>query len=203
MAWQNNTAELRGLTGSEPCLSHISKGISYYSFEVLTKRLSGTVDRINVTVPEQIMGCVPAAGERIAVLGELRSFNNRSGIGNRLLLYIYGQEISCDEDTEDVNSVYLSGSLCRAPTWRRTPMGREICDLMLAVNRRYGRSDYIPCIAWGRNAELAGDWETGRHVNINGRFQSRKYIKTENGVSMEKVAFEVSVSDFPEPDEAL
>lgn len=203
MAWQNNTAELRGLVGGEARLSHISKGVSYYGFELLTKRLSGAVDRVNVTVPEPLMRAVPAAGDRVYVLGELRSYNNRSGSGNKLLLYIHGQQLeSCGEEGEDVNRVMLTGALCRPPTWRRTPMGREICDLMLAVNRRYGRADYIPCIAWGRNAELAGEWETGRQVSLNGRFQSRRYIKTEDGIGTEKTAYEVSVSDFPEPYEA-
>ena len=157
-----------------------------------------------MTAPEHLTDGIPAAGERIYVFGELRSFNNRSGSGNRLLLYIHAQQLErCGDEGEDINSVMLTGALCRPPTWRRTPMGREICDLMLAVNRRYGRADYIPCIAWGRNAELAGEWETGRQVSLNGRFQSRRYIKTENGVSTEKTAYEVSVSDFPEPDAAL
>lgn len=204
MAWQNNTVELCGLMGSEPYLSHISKGVSYYGFEVLTRRLSGTADRVNVTVPQSLAGMAPAPGERIFVKGELRSFNNRSGSGNKLLLYIYGQEIRTEVDSggEDINSVQLTGTLCKAPTWRRTPMGREICDLMLAVGRRYGRSDYIPCIAWGRNAELAGSWKQGRRISIDGRFQSRKYIKLEDGVGMEKVAYEVSVTEFLEPNEA-
>lgn len=204
MAWQNNTVELCGVTCGEPYLSHISKGVSYYGFEVLTRRLSGTADRVNVTVPQPLADRIPAPGGRISVRGELRSFNNRSGRGNRLLLYIYGQETeaAAEDGGEDINSVLLTGTLCKAPTWRRTPMGREICDLMLAVPRRYGRADYIPCIAWGRNAELAGSWEQGRRISVSGRFQSRKYIKLEDGVGMEKVAYEVSVTEFSEPNEA-
>ena len=95
-----------------------------------------------------------------------------------------------------MNRVELSGTICKEPTYRRTPMGREICDLMLAVNRNYGRSDYLPCIAWGAGAAEAREWEVGRRVSLVGRLQSRQYIKVENGESLEKTAFEVSVVEF-------
>lgn len=199
LAWQHNTAELCGVVGGEPTLSHISRGIWYESFPLLASRLSGTVDRLNVILPAQLAAALPKAGERACILGELRSFNNRSGSGSRLVLYVHGQEVCVSAlGEEDRNEVTLSGTLCRAPAWRRTPMGREICDLMLAVPRRYGRADYIPCIAWGRNAEQAAGWERGRAVDLSGRFQSRSYTKLESGVPAERTAFEVSVTAFAE-----
>ena len=205
MAWQNNTAELRGTLEGPPERSHISRGQEYYGFTLLTRRLSGTPDRANIILPRGMLPCLPEPGERLWLRGELRSFNNRSGTGSRLVLYIYAQELSpAEEPGEDKNELTLAGALCKAPTWRRTPMGREICDLMLAVNRRYGRSDYLPCIAWGKNAQLASGWTVGDPVALQGRFQSRSYVKTlETGESLEKTAFEVSVTAFlppPEPE---
>jgi single-stranded DNA-binding protein len=182
-----------------PELSHISRNMEYYSAPVITERLSGAMDRVMVIVPSSMLKSLPGQGERVYIKGELRSFNNRSGSGNRLMLYIYAHEMGGGARyPEDINLVRLTGTICKEPTWRRTPMGREICDLMLAVNRRYGRADYIPCIAWGKNAELAGSWEQGRTVSLTGRFQSRKYIKIEEGIGFEKTAYEVSVTEFLE-----
>ena len=198
MAWQNNTAELRGTLEGPPELSHISRGMEYYSVTLSTRRLSGTRDRANVILPRSLLPCLPEPGEKLWLRGELRSFNNRSGSGSRLVLYIFGQEAAPAEDPgEDKNEVALTGALCKPPIWRRTPMGREICDLMLAVNRRYGRSDYLPCIAWGKNAQAASLWEVGTGVSLLGRFQSRGYVKTtDSGESLEKTAYEVSVTAF-------
>lgn len=204
MAWQNNSAALCGAVGGEPALSHTSRGVSYFSFPLLTSRLSGAVDRVNVLLPERLLTALPPEGRRLRIQGELRSFNNRGGEGSRLVLYIHAQELCPVPDTEaDDNLVCLSGVLCKTPTWRRTPMGREITDLMLAVSRRYGRADYLPCIAWGRNAEEAAAWQQGRPVSLTGRFQSRKYIKLEAGVGVEKTAYEVSVTAFRPEETAL
>ncbi len=205
MAWQNNTAELRGTLAGPPELSHISRGTEYYAVTLITRRLSGARDRANVILPGGLLPCLPEPGEKFWLRGELRSFNNRSGSGSRLMLYVYGQELAPAEDLgEDRNDVTLTGALCKPPTWRRTPMGREICDLMLAVNRRYGRSDYLPCIAWGKNALRASAWSVGRIVSLQGRFQSRIYVKTlETGETRERTAYEVSVTAFlpdPEPE---
>ena len=207
MAWQNNTAELRGTLAGPPELSHISRGTEYYGFTLVTRRLSGVRDRAGVILPGGLLPCLPEAGEALWLRGELRSFNNRSGSGSRLMLYIYAQELAPAEDEgEDRNEILLTGALCKPPAWRRTPMGREICDLMLAVNRRYGRSDYLPCIAWGRNALTASAWAVGKTVSLRGRFQSRLYTKTlETGETQERTAYEVSVTAFlpePEPDPA-
>lgn len=201
MAWQNNTAELRGTLEGTPALSHISRGMEYFSLSLLTRRLSGAQDRANVVLPRTLLPCLPEPGEKLWLRGELRSFNNRSGSGSRLVLYVFAQELApAEELAEDENEVLLTGALCKAPVWRRTPMGREICDLMLAVNRRYGRSDYLPCIAWGKNARQASAWEVGDAVSLRGRFQSRGYVKTtETGESQERTAFEVSVTAFLPP----
>ena len=208
MAWQNNTAELRGTPEGTPELSHVSRGMEYYGLTLLTRRLSGALDRANVVLPRAMLGCLPEPGERLWLRGELRSFNNRSGSGSRLKLYVFAQELApAEEPGEDKNEVSLTGSLCKPPVWRRTPMGREICDLMLAVNRRYGRSDYLPCIAWGRNAQEAAAWAVGDRVSLLGRFQSRGYVKTlDTGETLEKTAYEVSVTAFlppPEPEGPL
>ena len=135
--------------------------------------------------------------EKIRVTGEVRSFNNRSGEGNRLIITVFARNISLS-DEPDHNHVTLTGTLCKKPTLRATPMGREICDMMLAVNRRYGRSDYLPCIAWGLRARECAHWDVGTRVAVEGRLQSRNYIKTVDGVPVEKTAFEVSVTNAEE-----
>ncbi len=195
MAWQNNTAALCGTVDAQAVFSHRSRGVDYYSFPLVTRRLSGTADRLNVTLPGSMLPLLPAAGQRLALRGEVRSFNNRSGEGSRLLLYVYAQELLAPEE-EDRNETELAGVLCRDTTWRRTPMGREICDLMLAVPRRYGRGDYLPCIAWGRSAQEAASWKQGRPVRLTGRFQSRNYIKVTETGSLQRTAYEISVTSF-------
>ena len=135
--------------------------------------------------------------EKICVVGELRSFNNKSGEGAKLVITVFAKELYlCDDD--DLNEVHLIGTLCKKPNLRMTPMGRDICDLMLAVNRRYGRSDYLPCITWGLKAREAAEWGTGTMVTLEGRIQSRNYIKIVGGDPVEKTAFEVSVTDIAE-----
>ena len=195
MAWQNNTAALCGEVGAEPSLSHRSRGVNYYSFPLVTRRLSGARDRLNVILAEGLLGSLPEAGGRVSLLGEVRSFNNRSGEGSRLLLFVYAQELGTPEE-EDRNEAELRGTLCKPPVWRRTPMGREICDMMLSVPRRYGRTDYLPCIAWGALAREAACWAQGAPVGLTGRFQSRNYIKALETGSLQRTAYEVSVTSF-------
>ena len=130
--------------------------------------------------------------EHIAVTGQLRTFNNRRGEGAKLVITVLAKEIElCDEPDE--NTVRLTGALCKEPNLRITPMGRDICDLMLAVNRRYGRSDYLPCICWGLKAREAATWMVGTQVKLEGRIQSRRYIKMTEDGPVERTAFEVSV----------
>lgn len=190
----NNMVELCGTAAAEPVFSHKSKEREFYTMPLVVCRLSGAEDRVNVTVDRR-MAQLCRDGERLRVCGELRSFNNRSGTGSRLVISVFARSVE-PYTGEDTNRVELRGTVCKEPTYRRTPMGREICDLMLAVNRRYGRSDYLPCIIWGMGAEEAREWTVGRRVALTGRLQSRNYIKNENGVSVEKTAFEVSVADF-------
>ena len=190
--WINNSVELTGDLGGRPVVSHVSRDEVYYIFPLCIHRLSGTSDTINIMARRSLMEQVtPRAASKITVRGELRSFNNKTGCGSRLIITVFARTISLSEG-EDANHVALHGVLCKPPNLRRTPMGREICDLMLAISRRYGRSDYLPCIAWGQNAVEASGWAVGTGLEVAGRIQSRKYIKLENGFSVEKTAFEVS-----------
>lgn len=187
-----NCVELCGTLGGKPEFSHRSRDEKYFVFPLEIERLSGTVDRVNIVARESIMCSVMLDEcEKIIVKGEIRSFNNKSGIGNRLIITVFAKNIEMGFG-EDRNEVVICGVLCKPSSLRKTPMGREICDMMLAVNRRYGRSDYIPCIAWGQNAEDASTWDVGSTVKLIGRIQSRKYIKVTDDESTEKTVFEVS-----------
>jgi single-strand DNA-binding protein len=188
-----NRVRLRGVLAEKPHFSHESRGERFYQFPLDIQRLSGTVDRINIIAREQLLKSLEVEeASKISMVGELRSFNNRSGVGPKLVITVFARELYFDEG-EDINTVRLKGTLCKAPSHRITPMGREISDLMLAVNRRYGRSDYLPCIVWGMRAREAGQWSVGTVVSLEGRIQSRKYIKNIDGKPVEKTAFEVSV----------
>jgi len=190
--WINNSVELCGTLGGKPEFSHMSREDAYFMFPLEIERLSGVMDRVNIVARETLLNTLPIQdGSKIHVSGELRSFNNKSGHGSRLVITIFTKEIAI-RDGEDGNEVVLRGVLCKPPNLRTTPMGREICDLMLAVSRPYGRSDYIPCIAWGLNAREAGAWEVGTPVALTGRVQSRQYIKVQDGKADEKTAYEVS-----------
>ena len=193
-----NTARLCGVIAAAPTFSHSGRGESFYTFPLEAARLSGAADKINVIVRDELMENVELReAEKICVIGELRSFNNKSGEGAKLVITVFAKELYlCDDD--DLNEVRLIGTLCKKPNLRMTPMGRDICDLMLAVNRRYGRSDYLPCITWGLKAREAAEWDTGTMVTLEGRIQSRNYIKIVGGDPVEKTAFEVSVTDIAE-----
>ena len=193
-SYTNNRAELRGVLAAAPAFSHTSRGERFYVFPLETRRLSGTADTINVIARESLLRSaeVLEAG-RLYVAGELRSFNNKSGVGAKLVISLFAREIAFDEG-EDMNYVSLEGTVCKPPTLRCTPLGREICDIMLAVNRRCGRSDYLPCICWGRRAREYSALGVGSRLALEGRIQSRPYIKIIDGEPVEKVAFEVSAS---------
>lgn len=193
-----NIAQLCGVIAAAPVFSHSGRGESFYTFPLEVARLSGTTDRINIIVRDELMESVALnEAEKLCVKGELRSFNNKSGEGAKLVITVFAKELYlCDDD--DLNEVHLVGTLCKKPNLRMTPMGRDICDLMLAVNRRYGRSDYLPCITWGLKAREAAEWDTGTMVTLDGRIQSRSYIKIVGGDPVEKTAFEVSVTDISE-----
>lgn len=188
-----NHAVLRGILAAAPAFSHMSRGERFFIFPVETRRLSGTANTINVIARESLLRSaeIMEAG-RIQVTGELRSFNNKRGEGARLVITVFAKELGFT-DGEDMNVIELAGTLCKPPNLRVTPMGRDICDLMLAVNRRCGRSDYLPCICWGRRAREYSQLQVGDRLSLTGRIQSRPYIKLIEGEPVEKVAYEVSI----------
>ena len=188
-----NHAVLRGILAAAPAFSHMSRGERFFIFPVETRRLSGTADTINVIARESLLRSaeIMEAG-RIQVTGELRSFNNKRGEGARLVITVFAKELGFT-DGEDMNVIELAGTLCKPPNLRVTPMGRDICDLMLAVPRRCGRADYLPCICWGRRAREYSQLQVGDRLSLTGRIQSRPYIKLIEGEPVEKVAYEVSI----------
>jgi len=189
----NNIVTLCGVLAGRPLFSHVSRDETYYLFPLEVERLSGTFDTINIMARETLLNqLVLEPRAKISILGELRSFNNKTGTGSRLVITVFAQEIALSEE-EDLNLVALRGVLCKPPNLRRTPMGREICDLLIATARRYGRSDYLPCISWGQNAAQSAAWPVGATIELSGRIQSRTYIKQENGISTVRTAFEVSM----------
>lgn len=192
----NNLAVLCGTVSERPSFSHCSRSESFFTFPLEVMRLSGAYDKINIIAREELIsGLEVGEGEKLRIVGELRSFNNKSGEGAKLIISVYAKEaVFCDDDDE--NRIALIGTLCKAPNLRTTPMGRDICDLMLAVNRRYGRSDYLPCITWGAKAREASEWDVGTVIELEGRIQSRGYIKLIDNKPVEKTAFEVSVTDI-------
>ena len=193
-SWNENHAVLRGTAAAEPVFSHTNHGVDFFVFPLSVPRLSGTEDRLNVVVPQPLLTeCPPTSGRRLEVMGEVRTFNNRTGPGSRLVITLLARALS-DTEEPPCNQLTLSGVLCKPPVLRRTPLGREICDLMLAVNRRYGRADYLPCITWGALAQRCGGLAVGDCVELEGRLQSRLYQKVVGGVTQERTAFEVSVT---------
>lgn len=191
---RSNYALLRGAVSRRPEYSHESRGEAFYRLSMDVSRLSGAVDTIHIIARDALLDELelPAPGQKLMAEGELRSFNNKSGVGPKLIITVFAKALRF-EAGEDENVIELRGTLCKPPTHRVTPMGREICDLMLAVNRRYGRSDYLPCIAWGLSAREAAGWGVGDAVRLTGRIQSRNYTKVIDGDSVVKTAFEVSV----------
>lgn len=191
--WNENRALLRGTAAGSPVFSHENHGVAYDLFPLSVQRLSGAEDRLNVVLPRSLLTACPVyEGLPLEVQGEVRSFNNRSGSGSRLVITVLARELAPTAE-KPANHLALAGALCKPPILRRTPLGREICDLMLAVNRRYGRADYLPCIAWGGLARRCGALEVGDGVRIEGRLQSRAYTKVDHGVSEVRTAYEVSV----------
>lgn len=191
---KKNWAEMMGEAVREATFSHTYAGEDYFVFPFRCQRLSGAEDIVNVVVSRNTLDHFDIkAGQRIGIRGEIRSYNNRSGTGSKLVITVHAGEVFLGEPGEDYNRVMLVGNLCRRPVYRRTPMGREITDLLLAVNRSYGKADYLPCIVWGGMARRAASWEVGDRVRLRGRLQSRTYIKIQNQEALEKVAFEVSV----------
>ncbi len=188
-----NQAILQGRVVGEPQPSHANHGVTYFIFPLETQRLSGTADTLNVVASEELLAACPILpGGSYRATGEIRSFNNRSGAGARLVITFFAKTLEPAQEGSE-NRLELTGVLCKAPNLRRTPLGREICDLLLAVNRRYGRADYLPCITWGALARQCGDLEVGDTVRLIGRLQSRTYRKLLGDREEERVAYEISV----------
>lgn len=197
---ENNSATVIGRISEAPVYSHKIYEEKFYILSLDVPRLSDVCDTIKVTVSERLMSAETdlEVGKSILVKGQFRSYNNTSDIGNKLILTVFAKEL---EEVEDVNMfanpnvVQLNGYICKPPVYRKTPLGREITDILLAVNRSYNKSDYIPCIAWGRNAKFVKELEVGTNLKIGGRIQSRTYQKRISETeSIEKVAYEISVS---------
>lgn len=195
---ERNSAVISGKIETEPVFSHEVYGEGFYCFPVSVMRLSNTYDTIPVIVSERLMDISEyRAGRFVRIEGQFRSYNSLNG-GPRLSLMVFAREIDFIEERErmqDINQVVLNGFICKPPVYRTTPFNREITDILLAVNRAYNKSDYIPCISWGRNARYCGKRQVGDNVRITGRIQSRKYQKKlPDGSVLDKVAYEVSIS---------
>lgn len=187
-----NQILLRGTLASLPQFSHENHDRRFFRFTLDVPRLSGFVDTLPVIAEEGILNDVDlSGGDMLTVTGQIRSHNIRSDGRRHLLIFVFASAIRC-EDGEPMNDVILEGPICREPTYRRTPLGREICDVMLAVPRAFKRADYLPCILWGRTAVEASQCHTRDRIHICGRLQSRTYTKVTEAGSEERTAYEVS-----------
>lgn len=199
---ENNRVNIIGEVISNFQFSHEVFGEGFYLVNVSVNRLSDMVDIIPLMVSERLVDVTQDyRGCKIEVAGQLRSYNRHEGLKNKLILSIFVRELRFLEEGENAeeqsrsNQIFLDGYVCKPPIYRKTPLGREIADILVAVNRPYGKSDYIPCIAWGRNARFASSIEVGGHLQIQGRVQSREYSKKISEEEVEKrIAYEVSVS---------
>ncbi len=197
--FENNAVVLAGEVAGTPLYSHEVYGEGFYVFDMNIPRESGNIDTVPVMVSERMCNIEDIkVGKLYEVVGQFRSYNRHEEQKNRLVLSVFVRELEfIDEELDGAktNSIFLDGYICKLPVYRKTPLGREIADLLLAVNRPYGKSDYIPCICWGRNARYASAFEVGEHVQIIGRIQSRTYIKKlSDTLTEERTAYEVSVS---------
>ena len=199
---ENNRVCIIGEIVSEFTFSHEVFGEGFYIANVSVNRLSDMVDVIPLMISERLIDVTKDyRGMKIEVAGQFRSYNRHEGTKNKLVLSIFVRELRFIEEDEmpeeqsKSNQIFLDGFVCKPPIYRKTPWGREIADVLVAVNRPYGKSDYIPCIAWGRNARFAGGLEVGSHLQVSGRVQSREYTKKIGEDEVERrVAYEVSVS---------
>ena len=187
-----NHITLTGALASAPEYSHSNHGRRFYSFNLEVSRLSGAIDRLQILASEELLAstCV-TEGEALTVEGQIRSFNNRAPHGRKLIISVLAESIAVT-DGPHANQVILQGVICKEPVFRRTPLGREICDVMLAVNRPYHRADYLPCILWGRCAQEVSVYPVGTVLSITGRLQSREYLKVIDGAAEQRTAYEIS-----------
>ena len=196
---ENNKVTVIGQVVSDFTFSHEVFGEGFYMVDLAVNRLSDQEDRIPLMISERLIDVTADhRGQTLEAVGQFRSYNRHEGSKNRLVLSVFVRELRFLEEFTDytkTNQIFLDGYICKEPIYRKTPLGREIADLLIAVNRPYGKSDYIPCIAWGRNARYASAFEVGSRVRIWGRVQSREYTKKLSEMESEKrIAYEVSVS---------
>ena len=197
-----NQITLRGSLEGLPEFSHDNHGKRFYRFILEVPRLSGAVDHLPVIAAESILNSLdPSGGEMLTVTGQVRSHNLRDNGKRHLSVFVFAASIAA-EDWDPINTVLLDAIVCREPTYRRTPLGREICDVMLAVPRAFHRADYLPCILWGRVAAEAAQCTVGDRLIINGRLQSRIYTKLTDEGAQERTTYEVSAltAEFPGPE---
>ena len=191
----NNKVFLCGKVEEEPVFSHESFGEAFYEVVLSVPRLSTHFDLVPVTVSEKLLGENFKKGKNVALKGQFRSYNKLEDGKSKLVLTVFVRELIEYNNTMNPNIIELVGYVCKTPTYRTTPFKREICDVLVAVNRSYNKSDYLPCIAWGRNARFVKDLEVGKRIAIVGRIQSREYQKkTEDGQIINKIAYEISIN---------
>ena len=198
---QNNYIMLVGKITSEKKFSHEIYGESFFNFDLEIPRLSGISDIIPITISERLIANFDLSiGKQVVIEGQFRSYNTYEDSKSRLILTVFVKEIrekGEDEEIKVPNEVQLVGHICRKPIYRKTPFGREIADILVAVNRAYNKSDYIPCIAWGRNARFCENMQIGTELRLVGRVQSRPYEKKhEDGTVEQRTAYEVSISSL-------
>ncbi len=195
--FSQNSLSLTGEICSEIEFSHESHASRFYSFSVRVRRLSGTYDTVNILARDSLIeGMDFHIGDFVTIKSELRSFNKKADDRNHLIVSAFAKELHRADPETFENELQLSGTICKMPTYRRTPLGREICDIMLAINRKYRRSDYLPLVVWGKNARSASLLSTGDAIFITGRMQSREYIKVIDDTETTRTAYEVSVSSI-------
>lgn len=203
MEHMENQITLRGSLLALPHFSHENHGKKFYRFTLEVPRLSGALDLLPVVVEESILNALDlSAGEMLTVTGQVRSHNIRTEGARHLLIFVFAQTLLC-EDGEPINEVLIEGPLCKEPNYRRTPLGREICDVMLAVPRAFRRADYLPCILWGRLAQEVAQCHTRDRVRIYGRLQSRIYTKLTDDGPQERTAYEISALTAEIPEEQI
>ena len=192
MEYTSNRIILRGSLAGSPVFSHENHGRRFFRFPLEVPRLSGTTDTLQVMAPQELLESTRLGdGDMVEVTGQIRSFNSRGETGRKLIISVYAEHLEICTG-EPANQVELEGTVCKEPIYRRTPLGREICDVMLAVNRPYRRTDYLPCILWGRAARQAAQLGVGARLTLTGRLQSREYLKVLDGVGQRRTAYEIS-----------
>lgn len=197
--YEDNHVLITGEISSDVTFSHEVLGKKFYLLEVQVKRFSGYIDSIPVILPEGLVDTMwEYRGNYIQLEGQYRSYNKNENNKNRLVLSVFARKATFVEEISKgmENQIFMDGFICKLPEYRKTPKGREISDMLVAVNRSNGKADYIPCICWGNNAKIASGLHIGEHIQVWGRIQSREYIKKQNYIEAKKTAYEVSIGDL-------